>query len=102
VFTAGQIAIPPGQSQVRGDRIAEQARIALGNIRSVLEGAGCSLGDVIKVTVYLKNMEDYPELNRVYAEFFSTPPYPARSVVEAPRLPKDALVEIEAIAVTGG
>jgi 2-iminobutanoate/2-iminopropanoate deaminase len=98
VFTAGQIAIPSGESDVRGDTTEEQARIAIQNIREILQAAGCKLGDVVKVTVYLKEMDDYPALNRIYAEAFSTPPFPARSVVEVSRLPKGALVEIEVIA----
>ena len=99
VFTAGQIAMAPGESEISGDSIGDQARRALENVKAILKEAGCGLQQVVKVTVYLKNMDDYPLFNEVYGSVFSVQPYPARSVVEVSRLPKGALVEIEAIAV---
>jgi 2-iminobutanoate/2-iminopropanoate deaminase len=101
VFTAGQIAIPAGGTALQGEGIEEQARCALENIRGILKEAGCELRDVVKVTVYLQDMDDYPALNLVYERYFANPPYPARSVVEVAGLPKGALVEIEAIAARG-
>ncbi len=97
VFCSGQISIDPATGDlVQGD-IREQAEQVLGNLNAVLEAAGSSLERSIKITVYLKNMEDYAAFNSVYAEFFKSDP-PARAVVGATQLPKDALVEIDAIA----
>jgi 2-iminobutanoate/2-iminopropanoate deaminase len=98
VFTSGQIAISPGMSDIKGTDIKEQASCALDNVRAILKEAGCDIADIIKVTVYLTNMEDYTEFNEVYKSFFSSSPFPARSVVGVSNLPKGALVEIEAIA----
>ena len=80
-----------------GDGIAEQTRQSLKNVQAVLEAGGSSLGNVLKTTVFLKNMDDFAAMNEVYATFFEGEP-PARSAVEVARLPKGALVEIEAIA----
>ncbi len=101
VFTAGQIALKPGGSALCSDDIEEQARQALENVRAILDEAGSGIDQVIKVTIFLRDMNDYARVNQVYKDFFSTPPYPARSVVEVARLPMDALVEIEAIARRG-
>jgi len=98
LFTAGQIAIPAGESELCTGGVANQARRALENIRAILNEAGCDLEHVAKVTVFLRNMGDYALVNQVYEDFFSTPPFPARSVVEVSKLPKGALVEIEAVA----
>ena len=78
--------------------IAEQTRMVLTNLKGVLEDAGSSLQKVLKVTVFLKNMNDFPAMNKVYGEFFESATAPARSTVEVARLPKDVLVEIEAVA----
>ncbi len=102
IFTAGQIALSPGGSELSGDSIADQAIRALDNVKAILKEAGCGLEQVAKVTVYLKNMDDYLLFNEVYGKYFSVPPYPARSVVEVSRLPKSARVESEAIAVRDG
>ncbi|MNI36229.1 Enamine/imine deaminase [compost metagenome] len=75
----------------------EQARQSLNNVKAILEEAGASLDQVVKTTVYLKDMNDFAAVNEVYSTFF-TEPYPARSAVEVARLPKDGLVEIEAVA----
>lgn len=98
IFTSGQLPADPETGAIVPGGIAEQARQALTNLRSVLEEAGASLNNVVKTLVFLKDMNDFAAFNAVYAEFFSEP-CPARSCVEAARLPKDALVEIEAIAV---
>ena len=87
----------PATGAFAGDGIAEQTRQSLKNVQAVLEAGGSSLGNVLKTTVFLKNMDDFAAMNEVYATFFEGEP-PARSAVEVARLPKGALVEIEAIA----
>ena len=77
--------------------IEEQAAQALNNIKAILNQAGTNMGAVVKTTVFLKDMDDFAAMNQVYAQFFQEP-YPARSAVQVARLPKDVLVEIEAIA----
>ncbi len=98
VFTAGQIAIDPATNQICTGGIAEQTRMVLTNLKVVLEAAGSSLDKVLKVTIFLKDMDDFPIMNTVYGEFFKSDTAPARATVEVSRLPKDALVEIEAVA----
>ncbi len=98
VFTAGQVAIPAGASEIKGSGIRDQAKCAMENVGAILREAGCEVADIVKVTVYLADMGDYAEFNEVYADFFRAPPFPARSVVGVSGLPKGALVEIEAIA----
>jgi 2-iminobutanoate/2-iminopropanoate deaminase len=97
VFTAGQIAIDPATNQLLPGGIQEQTRRVLNNLKAVLVAAGTDLKKVVKTTVFLKNMDDFSQMNEVYAEFF-TANAPARSAVEVSRLPKDVLVEIECIA----
>ncbi len=101
VFTAGQIALEPGRSELCSDNVENQARQAMENVRAILDEAGSGIDQVIKVTIFLRDMNDYARVNQVYSDFFSEPPYPARSVVEVARLPMDALVEIEAVARRG-
>ncbi len=96
LFLSGQLGMDPEGNLADG--VEAQTQRALENLRHLLEAAGLGLEDVVKTTIFLKNMEDFPRVNEVYASFFS-PPYPARSTVEVARLPKDALVEIEAIAL---
>ncbi len=96
LFTSGQVGIDPATSAVAAD-IEGQARQVLKNVKAVLEAGGASMNDVVKTTVFVKNMDDFARVNEIYAEFF-TEPYPARSCVEVARLPKDMLVEMEAIA----
>ena len=95
LFTSGQIGINPENGQVAAD-IEGQARQALKNVKAVVEAGGGSMDDVVKTTVFIKDMNDFAKVNEIYAEFF-TEPYPARSCVEAARLPKDLLMEMEAI-----
>lgn len=95
LFTSGQIGINPENGQVAAD-IEGQARQALKNVKAVVEAGGGSMDDVVKTTVFVKDMNDFAKVNEIYAEFF-TEPYPARSCVEVARLPKDLLVEMEAI-----
>jgi 2-iminobutanoate/2-iminopropanoate deaminase len=97
VFTAGQIPLDPVTMEVVGTTAADQARQALINARAIVEAAGCTLADVVKATVFIRDMGEFAAINEVYAGFFPAEP-PARSVVEVSRLPKDVLVEIEMIA----
>lgn len=97
LFTSGQIPIDPANGAVVEGGVEAQAVQALKNLQAVLEAAGLSLGQVVKATVFIKNMNDFPTINAVYTSFF-TSPCPARSCVEVARLPKDVLIEIEAIA----
>ena len=100
VFTAGQIALDPVTGEVVGSNdVRLQAHRVLENLAAVLQAGGASLGSVIKTTVFLADMNDFATVNEVYAEFFGDHK-PARSAVEAARLPKDVLVEIEAIALS--
>jgi len=97
VFTSGQIPINPETGVIVEGGIKEQTRQSLTNVKAVLEGAGLSMGDVVKTTVFMADMNDFADMNSVYAEFFSEP-YPARSAVAVKTLPKGALVEIEVVA----
>ena len=97
VFVSGQIPIDPKTGNFAGDEIASQTTQVLLNIKAVLAEVGLSLNDVVKTTVFLSDMNSFVGMNAVYATFFDEP-FPARAAVEAARLPKDVLVEIEAIA----
>ena len=97
LFTAGQIPLDPATMEIVGETAAEQARVALANARNVVEAGGLTLGDVVKVTMFILDMGQFAAINEVYQEFFTEEP-PARSVVEVSRLPKDVLVEIEMVA----
>ncbi|MBS1262428.1 MAG: 2-iminobutanoate/2-iminopropanoate deaminase [Calditrichaeota bacterium] len=98
LFTAGQIALDPASGEIAGDTIEEQARQVLENLKAVVEAGGSSLANVVKTTVYLQDMDDFITVNEIYAEYFPGDA-PARSAVEASRLPKDVLVEMESVAV---
>ena len=98
VFCSGQIALDPSTGEMVPGDVVAQARQVLTNLTAVLSAAGTSAENVVRCTVYLKSMDDFPRVNDVYAEFFPAPS-PSRATVEAARLPKDALVEIDAIAV---
>lgn len=98
VFASGQIPLDPQSGEIVGWEIREQARQVFENIKGLLSGAGLTLSDVVKTTVFLAHMSDFAEMNEVYAEYFNQT-RPARSTVEVGRLPKDALIEIECIAV---
>ncbi|RPH89781.1 MAG: RidA family protein [Calditrichaeota bacterium] len=100
VFTAGQLGIDPETNTFVQGGIQIQTRQALMNIEAILRAAGTDLDHVVKTTVFLKDMNDFAQMNSVYAEVFGSVK-PARSTVEVSRLPKDALIEIEAIAVLG-
>ena len=97
VFVSGQIPIDPATNTlIEGGVEAQTARV-LENLKAVLEAAGSSLAQVLKTTVYLKDMSQFPDINAVYARYFPHDP-PARATIEVARLPKDVLVEIDAIA----
>lgn len=100
VFCSGQIPLDPKTGQVQAEDVEGQTRRVLDNLKAVLEAAGCGLGDVVKTTIFLKNMSDFPKVNQIYAIYFRETP-PARSTIEVARLPRDVLVEIEAIAQKG-
>ena len=95
VFASGQLGMRP--SEIPSGTAGEQARIALENLGYVLDAAGSGMDCVLKVTVFLRSMDDFQAVNGVYGEFF-TEPYPARAAFEVSRLPLDAAVEIEAVA----
>lgn len=98
VFTSGQLPIVPETGEIILDDINQATRQSLENVKAVLDEAGTGLDKVVKVTIYIKDMNDFPEVNKVYEEYFSSHK-PARSCVEVARLPKDGRVEIEAIAI---
>ncbi len=97
IFASGQLGLDPVSGEL-ADGVQEQARVALQNVVAVLEAAGSSLDQVVKTTVFLHDMNDFVAMNEIYGQFFQEP-YPARSAVQVARLPKDALVEIEVIAL---
>jgi len=97
IFTAGQIAINPATQQMVNGGIKAQTEQVINNLKAVLKAAGFSLADVVKADVFLKNLEDFAQMNEVYAQFFSASK-PARTTVAVGDLPKGALVEISVIA----
>lgn len=97
LFTAGQIALDPRSGEMVGRTAAEQARRALENARAVVAAAGLTLADVVKVTVFLRDLGEFAAVNEVYRGFFAEAP-PARSLVEVSRLPREGLVAVEMIA----
>ena len=99
VFCSGQIPIDPVTGEFVSDVVAEQTEQVLKNLSEVLSAAGASLNDVVKTTVFLADMNDFAEMNEVYGRFFSENK-PARATVQAARLPRDAKVEIECIALS--
>lgn len=98
VFVSGQLPIDPATGAFASDDIQGQTRQSLTNLSKILEEAGLTLGHVLKTTVFIQHMDDFAKMNEIYAEFFTGDVLPARSAVEVAKLPKSALVEIEAIA----
>ena len=98
VFVSGQLALEPATGNLVTGDIKSETRQAMQNLKSVLEAAGSSLEKVVKTTLFIKEMGDFPVINEVYGEFFQNNP-PARACVEVARLPKDANFEIEAIGL---
>ncbi len=100
VFISGQLPINPKTGElIKGD-IREATKVVLSNIEAILKASGASLSDVVKVTVYMRDVSKFSEFNEVYREFFPKDP-PARSVVEVSRIPKDADLEVDVIAYVG-
>ena len=97
IITSGQLPIDPATGEFVPGGIKEQTRQSLTNAKAILEEAGIGLGNVMKTTVFLSDMNDFAAMNEVYAEFFSEP-FPARSAIAVKTLPKNALVEVECIA----
>ena len=100
VFCSGQVALDASSGELLDGSVADQTRRAMQNLEAVLAEAGCTFDNVVKVTAYLTNMDDFAEFNGVYGEFFTNEP-PARATVGVSGLPKGARVEVECIAVTG-
>lgn len=100
LFVSGQLPIDPATGAFAGDDITAQTRQSLTNVKSIVEAAGMTMADVVRVGVFLQDMEHFGAMNAVYGEFF-TGDCPARAAVQVARLPKDALVEIEAVAYKG-
>ena len=98
IFCSGQIPANPSTGGLVTGSITDQTKQSLSNVKGVIEAAGSSMNRVVKCTVFLKNMDDFSEMNAEYAKWFSDPP-PARAAVEVARLPKDVDIEIEAIAL---
>jgi 2-iminobutanoate/2-iminopropanoate deaminase len=98
VFLSGQIAIDPQNGQIVEGGIEEQTQQVLRNLRAVLEEAGVNMESVVKTTIFLQSMDDFPDVNKIYGDYFGKS-VPARSTVEVSRLPKNVLIEIECIAL---
>jgi len=98
LFVSGQVALHPQTGALVGTSIQEQTERTLENVKGIVEAAGAKLTHVVKTTVFLKSMNDFAAMNEVYTRYFASAP-PARSTVEVARLPKEALVEIEVIAL---
>jgi 2-iminobutanoate/2-iminopropanoate deaminase len=99
LYVSGQVALDPKTGEMAGGDIQQQTERTLENVKGILEAAGSNLHQVVKTTVFLKDMNDFAAMNEVYAKYF-TLAAPARSTVQVARLPKDALVEIEVIAAS--
>ncbi len=97
VFVSGQIALDPKTGEFVGADVRQQTERVMENLKAILEASGAPLNHVVKTTVYLKDMNEFAAMNEVYARYFAAAP-PARSTVQAARLPKDALVEIDVVA----
>jgi 2-iminobutanoate/2-iminopropanoate deaminase len=98
LFISGQIPIDPATGVMAAGAIADQTRTVLGHIGALLASAGLGYPDVVRTTVFLADLADFGAMNEVYETFFA-PPYPARSTIQAARLPRDARIEIDAIAM---
>ncbi len=101
IFISGQIPINPKTGEIVGNDIKTQTRQVLENIKAILNAVGASMEDVVKVTVFLKNIKMFPDFNQVYAKYFKKDP-PARTTVEVSNLPKGVLIEIDAIVYKEG
>ncbi len=97
LFVSGNLPIDAETGKIVEGGIEQQTHMVLKNISTLLNGAGLCISDIVKTTIFIKDMNDFSKVNSVYSEYFATE-YPARSTVEVARLPKDALIEIECIA----
>ena len=98
VYVSGQIPVVPATGAIISDKVEDQAHQVMENVKAVVEAAGFTLDNVVKTTVFIKNMDDFAVINGIYSEYFKEN-CPARACVEVARLPKDVLIEMEAIAV---
>jgi 2-iminobutanoate/2-iminopropanoate deaminase len=98
LYVSGQVALDPKTAEMTGTDIREQTERVLENLKGILEAAGANLHHVVKTSVFLKDMNDFAAMNEVYAKYFTAAP-PARTTVQVARLPKDALVEMDVVAV---
>jgi 2-iminobutanoate/2-iminopropanoate deaminase len=98
LYVSGQVALDPNTSELMAGDISQQTERTLENVKGIVEAAGSKMSHVVKATVFLKDMNEFAAMNKVYADYFPSAP-PARSTVQVARLPKDALVEIEVIAI---
>lgn len=98
IFTSGQLPIVPETGELISDDIERATKRSLENVMAILDEAGAKLEDIVKVTIFVKNMDDFAKVNEVYGQYFNEHK-PARSCVEVSKLPKDGIIEIEAIAV---
>jgi len=98
IFVSGQIPLDPVKGEIVGQTIEEQAHQVFKNLRAILQAAGSSLNEVVKATVFLADMNDFSRMNEVYAQYFSEP-YPARAAFQVARLPREAKIEVEVIAL---
>lgn len=98
LYVSGQIPVVPATGAIVSDKVEDQARQVMENVKAVVEAAGLTLGHVVKTSVFIKNMDDFGTINAVYSQYFKEN-CPARACVEVARLPKDVLLEMEAIAV---
>jgi len=98
VFVAGQVSLKPDHGEIVGDTVQEQTEQVLTNLRAILEAAGSGIDRLVKTTVFLQSLDDFPAMNEVYRQHVGDQP-PARSTVEVAKLPSGALVEIEAVAL---
>ena len=98
LYVSGQIPVVPATGAIVSDKVEDQARQVMEKVKAVVEAAGLTLNNVVKTTVFIKNMDDFAVINGIYSEYFKEN-CPARACVEVARLPKDVLIEMEAIAV---
>ena len=98
LYVSGQIPVVPATGAIVSDKVEDQARQVMENVKAVVEAAGLTLDNVVKTTVFIKNMDDFAVINGIYSEYFKEN-CPARACVEVARMPKDVLIEMEAIAV---
>ena len=98
LYVSGQIPVVPATGAIVSDKVEDQTRQVMENVKAVVEAAGLTLNNVVKTTVFIKNMDDFAVINGIYSEYFKENS-PARACVEVTRLPKDVLIEMEAIAV---